>query len=128
MMGGNTSQAKPIEQDEPIQTLVASLHRKEILPKAWIANTREGHRGQGLTVADGDKPIFTISAPSNVARNKGVINGRICQATVEAIYRWQSFPKNYKYPNKRNAKTLACKIAGNAVPPLGYQKIIQGLI
>jgi len=44
--------------------------------------------------------------------------------TPRALARFQSFPDDYILPDSNR---LACKIIGNAVPPLMYQKIVVGL-
>ena len=50
--------------------------------------------------------------------------GRVVTMTPRALARFQSFPDSYVLPD---SKTLAAKIIGNAVCPLGYQRIAEGL-
>lgn len=136
-------------------------------PKAFIVNTRDPHHGEGFTVVDGDKPIYTIPATSGVNRHKAFIvddqngsfnedgsrglivrenaepmftvtasqnkrqvrawlsHGRVVKMTPRALARFQSFPDWYQLPDRA---ALACKGIGNAVPPLGMEKIYRALI
>jgi len=45
--------------------------------------------------------------------------------TPRTLARFQSFPDWYELPTKRS---LAAYGIGNAVPPLLYQRIIEGLV
>lgn len=45
--------------------------------------------------------------------------------TDRALARFQSFRDSYILPDGQG---LACKIIGNAVPPLMYQKIVTELV
>jgi site-specific DNA-cytosine methylase len=49
----------------------------------------------------------------------------LCAYPPRALARFQTLPDWYELPNKR---TLAGKIIGNAMPCLGYQRIIESLI
>jgi DNA (cytosine-5)-methyltransferase 1 len=70
------------------------------------------------------EPAFTVTAV-NKGDWRANIQGRVVTMTPRALARFQSFPDSYKLPDKR---TLACRIIGNAVPPLLYQKLIAQLV
>ena len=49
---------------------------------------------------------------------------RVVKMTPRALARFQSFPDWYKLPEKIS---LACKIIGNACPPLMYEVVARSL-
>ena len=48
--------------------------------------------------------------------------GRVVKMTPRCLARFQSFPDSYRLPDHNG---LACRVIGNAVPPLMYEKIIR---
>ena len=118
-----------------------------------IVNTREMHdpdSGAAYTARGGDDPIYTIAATSNVSRNKASVGYRIVEMTPRALARFQGFPDWYQLPASKAhtkktgekfvtfqdelltpdsvGKTLACRIIGNAVPPLFSWQLYRHLI
>jgi len=84
-----------------------------------------GNAGRTSTVRMGDEPMFTVDAMRLTKHPHRVwVEGRVVQMTPRALARFQSFPDTYILPDN---KGLACKVIGNAVPPLMYQRIIEGL-
>lgn len=82
--------------------------------------------GTRSSIKFASQPVDTITSGRNQLCIKAWLPcGRIAKMTPRALARLQSFPDTYKLPE---GKTLACKIVGNAVPPLGYQRIIEPLI
>lgn len=82
--------------------------------------------GDGPTCLNGENPIFTIQASQAKGMPRAYDGiGRVVAMTTRALARFQSFPDQYLLPE---SKTLAAKVIGNAVPPLGFQKIIGGLL
>lgn len=82
---------------------------------------------QQRQVADVDRPAFTVRAGENGGGTPKALqsNGRIVAMTPRALARFQSFPDWYELPAN---KTLAARGIGNAVPPLMYQCIVEGLV
>jgi site-specific DNA-cytosine methylase len=70
-------------------------------------------------VVSGNEPSPTQGV-SAIAR--GMATGRVVKMTPRALARFQSFPDWYELP-ARNA--LACKIIGNAVPPLLMRRVME---
>lgn len=88
-----------------------------------------GNTSRATTVIDETDPSMTITSwhgrrPSHmpIATTPG---SKVVSMTPRALARFQSFPDNYVLPE---SKTLAAKGIGNAVPPLMYQKVLEGLI
>ena len=48
--------------------------------------------------------------------------GRVVKMTPRCLARFQSFPDSYRLPDRNG---LACRVIGNAVAPLMYEKIIR---
>lgn len=71
-----------------------------------------------------DGPAFTVTAV-NKGDWIGAAAGRVVQMTPRALARFQSFPDWYELPEK---KTLACRVIGNAVPPLLYRRVIESAL
>lgn len=107
----------------PAQTIGANQHGS----KAFVIDGKNsGNFGNGPTCLNGENPIFTIQASQAKGMPRAYDGvGRVVAMTVEALGIFQTIPRWYKYPP---SKTLAAKIIGNAVPPLGYEKIIGGLL
>ena len=64
------------------------------------------------------KPSGTIAA--TVGNSSYIIVGAMQQLTPRSFAKLQSFPDTYRLPS---SKALACRIIGNAVPPLFMQKL-----
>jgi DNA (cytosine-5)-methyltransferase 1 len=86
------------------------------------------HAARAVLVGNGDtyRPVVSGNEPSPT---QGASNGaralvphRVVKMTPRALARFQSFPDWYELP-ERNA--LACKIIGNAVPPLLMRRVME---
>ena len=125
MSGNNKTSAVARRADQPAQTITSARVGGD---RAFITDSRNNREGIGgdMTLRDQDEPMYTLPATSDANRHKAWLSqGRVVSMTTRALARFQSFPDDYILPDK---KTLAAKVIGNAVPPLLYQKIIQGLI
>lgn len=113
---------------EPAQTIGANEHgSKAFVVDCQNAGDPSPDRQRGLTIRAGGDPMFTLTSSMGVKRPTRAYDGvgRVVAMTPRALARFQSFPDAYMLPE---SKTLAAKIIGNAVPPLGFQKIIGGLL
>jgi len=70
---------------------------------------------------EADEPCLTVRKPTGGNNLKGVTR-RVVQMTPRALARFQTFPDWYELPD---SKSLACRIIGNAVPPLLMQKCLS---
>jgi DNA (cytosine-5)-methyltransferase 1 len=80
-----------------------------------------GNASLFVTRGDGE-PSRTISNTRVGNRDRAVMGRRVVQMTPRALARFQSFPDSYDLPDP---KSLACRIIGNAVPPLLMKKGIS---
>lgn len=112
---------------EPSMTVTASdkIECRAFIVDCQKAGDTTGDRG--VTIRNGDEPCFTLTSGTGQRRPARAYDGtgRVVAMTARALARFQSFPDQYLLPE---SKTLAAKVIGNAVPPLGYQKIIGGLL
>jgi DNA (cytosine-5)-methyltransferase 1 len=121
---------------EAIQDIIDTLPESEFAPWQLArlpANVRESvlldgqanTNGTTCTSAAGHTPAFTVQAQTGArhATRAVLAQGRVVKMTPRALARFQSFPDWYELP-KRNA--LACRIIGNAVPPLLMQRVMEG--
>lgn len=85
------------------------------------------HTAREATVRDGGQPVPSISASgaSRPSHQRAMANGRIVKMTPRALARFQAFLDSYRLPDNN---ALACRIIGNAVPPLFAQRLIEWLI
>jgi DNA (cytosine-5)-methyltransferase 1 len=92
------------------------------------AQTGARHAARAVLVGDGDtyRPVVSGNEPSPTqgasAIARALVPHRIVKMTPRALARFQSFPDWYELP-ERNA--LACKIIGNAVPPLLMRRVME---
>jgi DNA (cytosine-5)-methyltransferase 1 len=78
----------------------------------------------GNTVGKYKAFIVDGKANGNQQKSRMAVDGRVVAMTARCLARWQTFPEWYEFPD---AKTLACKIIGNAVPCLLAQRIGENL-
>lgn len=92
--------------------------------RAFIVDQTNG--GRDSTVRDADEPIFTTSIYStkHPSPRAWLSQGRVVKMTPRALARFQSFPDWYQLPEKT---ALACRIIGNAVPPLLAAAVFRSL-
>jgi len=107
--------------EHPMSTFAASgngRYRAFIVPAG-------GHseNGGGLPI-DKDRPHATLRAQQGANSHAWLETGRVVKMTPRALARFQSFPDWYRLPEKTS---LACRIIGNAVPPLMYAAIARSV-
>jgi DNA (cytosine-5)-methyltransferase 1 len=105
---------------EPAQTIGANEHGS----KAFIVDCKNTGR-DATTARESHEPMFTVMTDGRHSHAPRAFDGgRVVAMTPRALARFQSFPDWYQLPD---SKTLAAKGIGNAVCPLGYQRIVEGL-
>lgn len=96
--------------------------------RAFIAD-QINHRGNDgkSTIRDECEPVWSIPVYSlkHPSPRAWLSQGRVISMTPRALARFQSIPDSYILPEN---KSLACKVIGNGVCPLLYQKIISPLV
>jgi site-specific DNA-cytosine methylase len=104
----------------PIFTVSATQARQSL--RAFVADGFNA--GRKMTVRDCDEPASTVDAMriTKHPRCAWLPTGRVVAMTPRCLARFQSFPDSYILPN---SNSLACRVIGNAVPPLLYQKVIE---
>jgi site-specific DNA-cytosine methylase len=93
--------------------------------RALLLDGQANTNGTTCTSAAGHTPAFAVKAQTGArhATRAVLAQGRVVKMTPRALARFQSFPDWYELP-ERNA--LACRIIGNAVPPLLMQRVMEG--
>lgn len=117
----------PRHAGEPAQTIRA---QRQGLARAFIVDDQNNGSpsasgGRGLTIRNSQEPTFTVSATQTRRSIRAMVTGRVVAMTPRALARFQSFPDWYALPPSNQ---LACRIIGNAVPPLLYQRVIKGMV
>ena len=103
---------QPNRASDPVQTISASNQKH--MPRAVLV---PGGNGSSFVTRTDGQPSRTISKqPGNCDR--AVMGRRVVQMTPRCLARFQAFPDWYELPN---SKSLACRIIGNAVPPLAMK-------
>lgn len=160
LVNGTSSQLAINKQNEPASVVVASLHSKTSMPRAFIVNGTPNDNGATGNSCAKSEPAFTTTASvgkrparafisdslnySSTNPNRfddpaqtvivhsakhppprAAVNGRVVKMTPRALARFQSFPDAYNLPE---SNSLACRIIGNAVPPLFAQRLVEWLI
>lgn len=112
-----------VYEQEPFHTVTAQTGGRA---RAFIVEgTAAGEDNKfNLPVRLAAQPIFTMRAQQNNPR-AWLSQGKVVSMTPRALARFQSFPDSYRLPD---SKTLAARGIGNAVAPLLYQRIIEGLL
>ena len=121
----------PVQRDasKPANTIIANHAQRPM--RAFIVGGQFGKPDDGSgeprppQTRDKGEPVFTVTAQNKGDWRAWLSHGRVVKMTVRAVARLQSFPDSYIFPDSNR---LACKIIGNAVPPLMYQKIVRGLV
>lgn len=108
---------------QPSFTIKASASNG--LLRTFIVDGQNSRIDGELTIRDETSPVFTVAAstghrPANAPR--AAVPGRVVAMTPRCLARFQSFPDSYELPDNN---ALACRIIGNAVPPLLAQKIYE---
>ena len=94
-------------------------------PKAWLVESKNnGQFGDGLRAINEPSTTVITDHKESHQPKAWLSQGRIVSMTPRALARFQSIPDSYILTDD---KRLACKVIGNAVCPLLYQKIIGPL-
>jgi DNA (cytosine-5)-methyltransferase 1 len=102
---------------EPTKTVAADPSGG--VPRAVLVSNMNTEWGDGMH--EGDEPSLTVT-DQHGGRLRAMLGRRVVQMTPRCLARFQSFPDSYELPE---SKSLACRIIGNAVPPLAMRKWIQ---
>lgn len=103
---------------EPMYTVSASMEPRRPA-RAFLMTKTADKYGDGLRYDD--EPSQVVGANAHGER-AWLRQGRVVAMTPRALARFQSFPDSYHLPDR---KALACRVIGNAVPPLLYQRIME---
>jgi DNA (cytosine-5)-methyltransferase 1 len=105
--------------DEPVFTIKANGNGT---PRAFIVDSQNTQKA--VLTREDTEPSFTVTAhnrPSHLPK-AWLSHGRVVSMTPRALARFQSFPDTYILPD---SNSLACRVIGNAVPPLWAKAIIE---
>jgi DNA (cytosine-5)-methyltransferase 1 len=102
------------EDEEPTFTINVTAHKGT--GRAILVNATSN-----MQVADEDHPAYGQVARERSFQQRAVMGRRVVQMTPRALARFQTFPDWYDLPD---SKSLACRIIGNAVPPMLIQKCL----
>lgn len=109
---------------EPTMTVTAAWGwRPSQMPRAFIINSVNARQEYSDGLRYKESPAMTITKEAQP--RAWLSQGRVVKMTPRCLARFQSFPDSYVLPDNN---ALACRVIGNAVPPLLYQKIISQLI
>jgi len=118
---------------EAIEDLIPTLPDSEFapwqlsrLPEEFNNQLVHGTNANGITANKYYEPagVVVASLHSKAVMPRAFANGRIVKMTPRALARFQSFPDSYELPE---SNSLACRIIGNAVPPLFMQRLGEWL-
>jgi DNA (cytosine-5)-methyltransferase 1 len=120
---------------EAIQDIIDTLPDSEFAPwqlarlpadvrESVLLDGQANSNGTTCTSVTDHAPAFAVKAQTGArhAARAVLAQGRVVKMTPRALARFQSFPDWYELP-ERNA--LACKIIGNAVPPLLMRRVME---
>lgn len=127
--GSNNSAAerklRTLAPDDPAFSVMATPKMRQ---RALLVHPTDQ---RSMPVARGDDPAFTVTTGGALCGANGsagfkprawLEHGRVVQMTPRALARFQSVPDTYRLPSKN---ALACRVIGNAVPPLLAQRIAE---
>jgi len=106
----------PLEEGDPAST-ISTDGRESHRPHAVLVN-----ESSTLEARQQQQPAASQVATQRNNRQRAVMGRRVVQMTPRCLARFQTFPDWYDLPD---SKSLACRIIGNAVPPLAMKKWIQ---
>jgi DNA (cytosine-5)-methyltransferase 1 len=87
--------------------------------RAFIVN-----ESSSMEIRQSDQPTATQVASDRSGNQRAYVAGRVVQMTPRCLARFQSFLDWYILPE---SKALACRVIGNAVPPMLYKAIIESI-
>jgi DNA (cytosine-5)-methyltransferase 1 len=92
-------------------------------PRAFVVDGQSNDGQTDITIRTADDPMYTLSASMHKRPTRAALGaGRVVAMTPRALARFQSFPDSYELPASTG---LACRIIGNAVPPLLARRLIE---
>lgn len=123
MKGGDSGNAIPYRMDTPFFTVMAGMGDR-IPVRAFVEMQ---HTAREVTVRSGNEPAPTLSAAgaSRPSHQRVIDSGRVVQLSLRCLARLQTFPDWYQLPEHRET---AARGIGNAVPPLFYQRLAEGIV
>lgn len=108
--------------DAPVFTITGGKGKRQPV-RAWLV--QGGNQWSPVVSSNEPSPtVNNVSRVGNIPR-AWLSQGRVVSMTPRTLARFQSIPDSYILPE---SKALACKVIGNGVPPLLYQKIIQSMV
>ena len=118
-LNDNSTSLTTRDGDARSVTVTTSHNNRDV--KAFVAASNSNADSWGDNYRDGELPQFTVTERDN-GRSRAFAYGRVVQMTPRALARFQSIPDWYELPE---SKTLACRIIGNACPPLLMQRVLE---
>lgn len=118
--GQNTKSVSTRDADKPALTVTSG---DKGMPRAFLAGVNANTTSGAKIHHEVNEPAPTIRTPSGGRVLRAWLSqGRVVKMTPRCLARFQSFPDSYRLPEHNG---LACRVIGNAVPPLLYEKIIR---
>lgn len=111
------------DNEQPSGTIVSSWSNVKDTRVFLVNSAFPGSNGKKHF--EKDEPSYTVDTQAISRTRAWLSHGRVVKMTPRALARFQSFPDDYKLPDKI---ALACKGIGNAVPPLLMRRIYEGLL
>lgn len=109
---------------EPVFTVTAGGNIRAFVVSGGQSDYNDGDAAF-VTSRNDNEPAFTVTAGEVKRPTRAwLAQGRVVKMSPRALARFQSIPDSYLLPEKAS---LACKIIGNAVPPLLMRKITKGV-
>lgn len=124
--GGYDGNVVRAEANSPCFTVTANSNQGEL--RAFVigshyadSNDKEDRRPQKR---EADEPYFTVTVSGGQHKDARawLSRGHVVKMTPRCLARFQSFPDSYELPEHNG---LACRVIGNAVPVLMYEKIAR---
>jgi DNA (cytosine-5)-methyltransferase 1 len=119
MTSSNGEELVTRDGEAPMWTEGASEYKRAA--RAVLVGDNTNTTSNSKIHREADEPCLTVRKSSGGNNLKGVTR-RVVQMTPRALARFQTFPDEYELPD---SKSLACRIIGNAVPPLLMKKCIS---
>jgi len=129
--GGNAGRVPTVRMDhEPMFTVDAMRNSKHprrafLVGGQFAKPANEEGKLRPVQTRMRNELAFTVTAGNKGDWRAWLSRGQVVQMTPRCLARFQSFPDEYILPEN---KVLACRVIGNAVPPLMYQKIVAQLV
>lgn len=119
MTSSNGEELVTRDGEAPMWTEGASEYKRAA--RAVLVGDNTNTTSNSKIHREADEPCLTVRKSTGGNNLKGVTR-RVVQMTPRCLARFQTFPDWYDLPD---SKSLACRIIGNAVPPLAMTKWIE---